>query len=274
VVIRRRSGVSADQRGSIGARNRALGGAFIVVVMLYLFLPVVVTVLFSFTTSPRLSLPIEGLTTEWYGKALANPLFSRALVNTVILAIATAIVASALGVSFAFGVVRLRRRARGALLVASLVPAAVPALVLGIALALLFNALGRPQGILNAAFGHIVIALPFVVLTMNARLATFEFSTLEAARDLGASSWRTFWDITLPLIRPSVLGAGLIAMALSVDEFVVTWFNIGNQLTIPVLVWGLLRRGIDPSVNALATMILTSLIILVILSNLLSRRRT
>ncbi len=246
---------------------------FIAVVMVYLFAPVIVTVVFSFTTSPRLSLPIEGLTLEWYWRAFSDPLFSEALIHTVILAIVTGAVAVALGVSFCFGVARLGPRARGALLVASLAPAAVPALVFGIALALFFNALGRTQGLVNAALGHILVALPFVVLTINARLATFDFSMLEAAQDLGASSSRTFWDITFPIIRPSILGAGLLAMALSIDEFVVTWFNVGNQLTVPVLIWGLLRRGISPSINALATVILTSLIVLVVMSNLLNRRR-
>lgn len=273
MVIRRHPDAVAGNARHDGPGSHVPARLFVVVVMFYLFAPVVVTVLFSFTTSPRLSLPIEGLTLDWYARAFSNPLFSKALVNTVILAIVTAVVAGGLGVSFCFGVARLRRGARGALLVASLVPAAVPALVFGIALALFFNALGRTQGLLNAALGHILVAFPFVVLTINARLATFDFSTLEAAQDLGASSWRTFRDITFPIIRPSILGAGLLAMALSVDEFVVTWFNIGNQLTIPVLVWGLLRRGINPSVNALATVILSSLVLLVVVSNRLNRRR-
>ena len=85
---------------------------------------------------------------------------------------------------------------------------------------------------------------------------------------------RAFFDITLPLIRPSVLGAGLLAAALSLDEFIVTWFNVGTQLTAPVLVWGLMRRGVDPSINALATMFLAVLVTLIIASSMLGRRRT
>ena len=112
--------------------------------------------------------------------------------------------------------------------------------------------------------------MPFVILTMNARLETFDFTTLEAARDLGASPLQTFRDITLPLISTAVLGAGLLAVALSLDEFVVTWFNIGNEMTIPVLIWGLLRRGIDPSINALASVVLVSLIVIVTVSNRLT----
>ena len=118
-----------------------------------------------------------------------------------------------------------------------------------------------------------LVCLPFVILTMNARLETFDFSTLEAARDLGASPYRAFRDITFPLIRPSIIGAALLAAALSLDEFVVTWFNIGSQQTVPVLVWGLMRRGVDPSINAIATILLTLLVSLVIVSNILDRKK-
>lgn len=246
---------------------------FVAIVLVYLFAPVVVTVLFSFTTSPRLSLPIEGLTVNWYANAFSNPLFGRALGNTILLAVVTALGAGALGVLFSFGLVVLRGRVRGILLTASLVPAVIPVLVLGIALAVFCNSIGLAQGIRNAAIGHILVALPFVILTMNARLETFDFTTLEAARDLGASPWQTFRDVTFPLIRPSVMGAGLLAMALSLDEFVVTWFNVGTEQTLPVVIWGLLRRGINPSINALATVVLVSLIVLVVLSNYLNRRK-
>jgi ABC-type spermidine/putrescine transport system permease subunit II len=108
---------------------------------------------------------------------------------------------------------------------------------------------------------------------MNARLEGFDFSVVEAARDLGASPLRAFLDITFPLIRPSIIGAALLAAALSLDEFVVTWFNIGSQQTLPVLVWGLMRRGIDPSINAVASILLLSLIVLLGLSSVSWRSR-
>src|SRR5690606_25135587 len=115
----------------------------------------------------------------------------------------------------------------------------------------------------NAAFGHVLVCLPFVILTMNARLERFDFTIIDAARDLGASPVRAFRDITLPLIRPSILGASLLAAALSLDEFIVTWFNIGSQQSLPVLVWGMMRRGVDPSINALASLLLFALVCLV-----------
>ncbi len=249
-------------------------GAYVVAVLLFLYIPVVVIVLFSFADSPRLSLPIEGLSSEWYVRAFENPLMTTALRNSVILAAVSAVASGVLGASFAFGLVKVRSlRLRSALSAASLLPAVVPLLIIGIALTFVFKLAGWPQSLTNAAFGHVIVCLPFVVLTMNARLEAFDFSVLEAARDLGASPLRAFRDITFPLIRPAVLGAALLAAALSLDEFVVTWFNVGSDQTLPVLIWGMMRRGVDPSINALASVLLVALVALVVLSQLVGRRR-
>jgi spermidine/putrescine transport system permease protein len=260
----------------VARRPRYAGAAlFVVTVLLYLYAPVIVTVLFSFANSPRLSLPIEGLTLDWYGRALANPLIVIAVKNTAILAAVSAVGGCLAGTAFAFGILRLKgARMRRILLGVSMLPAIVPLLVIGISLAVFFRTLGSQPGLFNAAIGHIVVSLPFVILTMNAKLETFDFSVLEAARDLGATPFRAFRDITFPLIRPSVIGAGLLAAALSLDEFIVTWFNVGTQLTAPVLVWGLMRRGVDPSINALATLFLFALMTLVAASSLIGRRKT
>jgi spermidine/putrescine transport system permease protein len=257
-----------------GTTQSLIAGGYVAAVLLFLYLPIAVIVLFSFADSPRLSLPIEGLTLDWYRRALADPLMTTALKNSLLLALLSAVAAGSLGASFAFGVVRLQSaRLRGALLTASLLPAVTPLLVIGIALAVFFSALGLGQGLRNAAFGHVLVCLPFVILTMNSRLERFDFALLEAARDLGATPLRTFCDITFPLIRPSLQGAALLAAALSLDEFVVTWFNIGSHQTLPVLIWGLVRRGINPSINAVASILLVSLIVLVVVSHISGRGR-
>ena len=256
-------------------KSRLLPGLFVALVLFYLYAPILVIVVFSFTTSPRLSLPIEGLTLDWYGRAFSDPLIPMALKNSAILASLSAVGGGVAGAAFAYGLVTLRNgRWRDVLLSASMLPAIVPLLVIGIALAVFFRTIGLPQGLVGAAIGHVLVSLPFVILTMNARLESFDFTILEAARDLGATRAQAFRDVTLPLIRPSVVGAALLAAALSLDEFVVTWFNIGSQQTVPTLVWGLMRRGIDPSINAIATFLLALLICLVIGSNLLNRRNS
>lgn len=265
--------VTASTRPRLSV-NRVLAIAYIVLVIAFLYAPIVVSVLFSFTTSPRLSLPIEGFTLEWYAKAIGNPLFTTALSNSLLFAIVAFFVATAGGVAYAFGLTRVGPRLRGMLLGLGLAPAVIPLLVIGISLASLFQAMGVQQGILNAMAGHILIALPFVILTMNARLERFDFSVVDAARDLGASPWAAFMGVTFPIIRPAVVGAGLLAIALSLDEFVVTWFTIGSNQTVPVLVWGMMRRGVDPSINALATLILVPLVLLASLAYAINRRKS
>ena len=157
-------------------------------VLFFLYAPLLVIVIFSFTTSPRLSMPIEGLTLDWYTSALSNSLISTALRNSLLLASVSALVSGVIGAAFAFGLVALKRpRLRASLLGASMLPAIMPLLVIGIALAVFFRLMHVQQGLLNAAIGHVLVSLPFVVLTMNARLETFDFSVLEAARDLGAT---------------------------------------------------------------------------------------
>ena len=253
--------------------SRVLAWGLLGTVLFYLFAPIVVIVIFSFTTSPRLTFPIAGVTLGWYEKAFSDPLISTALRNSALLASVSAVFAGTLGTAFAFGLVKLKSAfSRRALLGAGLLPAVVPLLVIGIALAVFFRGVGLRPGLFNAAIGHVLVSLPFVLLAMNARLENFDFRVLEAARDLGASPFRAFIDITFPLIRPSMIGAALLAAALSLDEFVVTWFNIGNDQTIPVLVWGLMRRGIDPSINAIAAVLFTMLVCLVAASNLMERK--
>jgi spermidine/putrescine transport system permease protein len=253
--------------------GRVTAGAFIGAVLVFLFLPLVLIVAFSFNASPRLSFPITGLTTHWYDVALGDDLFVNALENSVRLAVSTAIVAGLLGAAAAFGIQRFAPRTREALTYAALLPAITPVLVVAVALAVFFDAIGMRMSLRTALVGHCLIALPFVVLTMRARLDAFDFSVLDAARDLGASPLRAFRDVTLPLIRPAILGAALISVALSLDEFVITSFTIGGDQTLPTLIWAKMRRGVDPSVNALATLILCGTLLAGMLSYRLSRIR-
>jgi len=266
--------VSAGRRSR---RRRKAGrwaaGAFVVCVLLFLFLPIVLIVLFSFNASPTLSFPVTGLTLGWYREVLGDPLFVAALKSSLELAAVTAVAAGLLGTAAAFGVSRFRRRTQNLITYAVLLPSILPVLVIGIALAVFLDALGLNLSLRTAAIGHVLIAFPFVFLILRARLESFDFTLLEAARDSGASPARAFRDVTLPLIRPAIIGAALISMSLSLDEFVITSFTIGADQTLPILIWAKLRVGLDPGVNALATMVLTGTLIAGLLSYRLSRVR-
>ncbi len=111
-------------------------------------------------------------------------------------------------------------------------------------------------GLLTVIPGQLVFIQPFVILIVYARMATFDYAVVDSARDLGASPARAFFTVTLPIIRPTIIGAALIAMALSLDEFIITYFTIGGDLTLPTMVWAMLRTSLDPDINALATLII------------------
>ena len=154
-----------------------------------------------------------------------------------------------------------------------LLPAIVPALVTRDRDRASLQEAGVFLSLRTAVIGHILISFPFVVLTLRARLDTFDFSTLEAARDLGATRRRAFRDVTFPLILPSILGAALICFSLSLDEFVITEFTIGGDQTLPTLIWERLREGVEPTVNAFATVILCGTLLAGLASYRLSRIR-
>jgi spermidine/putrescine transport system permease protein len=249
-------------------RRRSLGPSiFVGAVLLFLFAPLVVIVVFSFNSTSSLSFPIAGFSLRWYSKAFDDPEVIAAIGRSAIAALATGLVAGSLGILAALGLQGLPPRARNVVQSVVLVPIATPALLLAIGLAIYFNRLGiKPLRLPMAISGHILLALPFVLLTMSASLENFRFSLLEAARDLGASRARAFWTVTLPLILPAVVGAMLLAAAVSIDEFIIAFFTAGNDNTLPLVVYTRIRRVIDPSLNALATFLLIATTLLALLA--------
>jgi spermidine/putrescine transport system permease protein len=253
---------------------RRLGSMFfLLLVLFFLFAPMVLIVIFAFNTSPTLSFPVKGLTLDWFRQAFADPLAIQALKNTLILAGLSAAIAGVLGTTAAFGVGRFRATTRDRVMYAALLPSIMPVLVIGIALAVTLYQVGVTLSLRTALIGHVLIGLPFVFLTLRARLDTFDFSVAEAAHDLGASRSRAFWDVTLRLVRPAIFAAALISMSLSLDEFVITSYTIGPDQTLPILIWARMRTGVSPEVNALATLILCGTLLTGLLAYRLSRIR-
>lgn len=253
-------------------RPGRLGAAiFVGLVVAFLAAPLIVVVVFSFHETPRMSLPMTGLSLRWYDEILGDREVRQALTRSVIAAVITALVAGPLGVAAALGLRALPSRARTVMMGAVLLPIAVPGLLLGVGLAIYFRgALGVRFSLGVAILGHILLALPFVILTMNAAVTNFRFSLLEAARDLGATPFGAFRSVMLPLIRPALEGSMLLAAAISIDEFIITLFTGGRDVTLPVLIWGRVQRSVDPSLNALATMLIVTTTVLA----LLAARRT
>jgi spermidine/putrescine transport system permease protein len=146
----------------------------------------------------------------------------------------------------------------------ALLPIALPGLLLGVSLLSFFNWLHVQLSLWTVIVGHVLLTLPFVVLVMMSRLTGFDRSLEDAARDLGASAFDTFRHVTFPLIRPSVIGSALLVVALSLDEFIVTFFTIGPENTLPIVIWGQMRQGVSPTVNAISTIMLVTTLVLVL----------
>jgi spermidine/putrescine transport system permease protein len=231
-------------------------GVYLVLLIAFLFSPLVVMTLFSFHDSPRLSFPIEGVSFRWYEDIFGDQEFRDGFRRTALLAVGTALISGTMGMLAALGLVRLGTRVRLIVLTCAAIPLAFPALLYAIGLAFFYHELGVGFSLWATLFGHVVITLPFVFLVVGASLERFRFSMLEAAQDLGASPLHAFRTITLPHILPAVLGAMLLAMAISVDEFVIAFFTAGQEKTLPMLLYGRLNLGVTPALNVIGVVLL------------------
>ncbi|MCW5751890.1 MAG: ABC transporter permease [Alphaproteobacteria bacterium] len=228
--------------------------AWTVLVLLFLFAPLFVVALFSFNESSISRFPIRGFTLAWYQKLFANTALHEALWNSLIVAIATVAISTALGIGAAVGIHRYGGRYGGALRSFSLTPMMVPRLIIGIALLTFYNLFQTNLSLLTVIAGHVVMTLPYVILIASARLVGFDKSMEEAAWDLGAGTFTIFREVTLPFLKPAVVAAALMSFTLSFDEVVVTFFTTGNDNTLPMMIWSMLRFGITPEVNSIATL--------------------
>ncbi|MDE0169883.1 MAG: ABC transporter permease [bacterium] len=245
------------RRGLAKLRRRPITSAgFVGVVIIYLFAPLIVMVAFSFNSSPRLSFPFAGFSLRWYEEIFTDTLVLRAFRRSLQAAVVTAGITGVLGLLAALGILKIAKRARGFILAISAAPLAVPGLLFSIGLAIMYRQVGFDRSIWAATLGHALIALPFVFLVVGASLERFRFTLIEAAQDLGATRWHAFRTVTLPLILPAVLGAMMLAAAISIDDFVIAFFTAGQDKTLPLIMYGRVLKGIDPTLNAIGTVML------------------
>lgn len=224
---------------------------------LFLYLPVVLLVAFSFNVSKTGSLPFTGITLDWYRDLFRDYLVLDSFKNSLFVAATTALLATIIGTSATFPLVRGQFRLKETLRVAFLLPMMLPGLLIGVALLIFFaSMLGVSLSLWTVVIGHVVMTTPFVILVVTARLLDFDRKLEWAAADLGANPAQTFRLVTLPIILPGVIAGALFAFTLSLDEFVITLFTIGSQNTLPLYIFSQVKFGVTPKVNALATLLL------------------
>ncbi|MEZ5832960.1 MAG: ABC transporter permease [Dongiaceae bacterium] len=223
--------------------------------------PLVLLVLFCFTAGSQVSFPIPGLSFQWFAALFESSEFRDAMRNSVIVTGTVGLVSTVVGTMAALALARTEARISGLMIMCFSMPVMLPPLVLGIALLSFFVEVGVPLGLKTVILAHLVFTQPFVIMIVHARMAAFNFAVVDAARDLGASRLKAFLTITLPIAGPSIVGGCLVAMALSLDDFIVTFFTIGGGNTLPTFLWGMLRKGVNPTINV-ASVVLLSLTVL------------
>jgi len=237
-------------------RDVALG-VWAVLALIYLFIPIFVIVLFSFNDNQgRFNFTWQGFTLKHWQDPFKVEQLQEAFVNSLTVAAVTTLIAVVLGTFVALALVRYRWRGRGAVSGLVFLPLATPEVVLGAALLGWFLTLTFARGFVTVIIAHVMFTLGYVVVTIRARLEGMDLHIEEAAMDLGASQMTTIRKITLPLIAPGIVAAGLLAFAISIDDFVVTNFTAGPYQTFPLFVYGAAKQGVPPQVNVLATALL------------------
>jgi spermidine/putrescine transport system permease protein len=229
---------------------------YAIVALIYLFLPIFVVVLFSFNDPKgRFNYTWEGFTLKNWLHPFDVPGIQSALEVSIEIAFLSALVATILGTLIALALVRYRFRGNGTTNLLIFIPMTTPEVVMGASLLTLFVNWVVPQGFGTILIAHILFNISFVVVTVRARLVGFDRHLEEAAMDLGANEFVTFTRVTLPLIMPGIIAAGLLAFALSIDDFVITYFNAGSTITFPLFVWGAARVATPPQINVIGTAI-------------------
>lgn len=235
-------------------------------VYLFLYLPLVIVVVFSFNDS-KLNAEWVGFTWKWYGKLFQNQEMLTAAMNSLIIAAVTSGVATILGTLAGLAMHQRRQRLLQILVLA---PIAMPEILMGVSLLVLFIMLNMTLGLISITLAHITFCIGFVALAVQARISSLDPALIEAARDLGATPWRCFREITLPLLLPGILAGALMAFTLSLDDFVITFFTAGvGSSTLPLQIYSMVKIAVTPEVNAVSTLLmLLTLVVITVASRL------
>ncbi|QHS16733.1 ABC transporter permease [haloarchaeon 3A1-DGR] len=264
------SGALGRLRSAVFKRGTGVLLAQTALVYLFLYVPIAVVIALSFNDS-RYAVVWQGFTTEWYAALLRGETVARvdpsaawaALSNSVEIAIASVILSTVFGTMLAFALDRHEFPGKRLFTGVVFMPIIIPSIVMGISLLLFFNIVGMQLGIRTAIIGHVAFGISFVAVVVAARLQNFDQTLEEAAMDLGANELETFRYVTLPVIRPGVLAGALLAFAMSFDDYVVTFFIIGQENTLPIYFFGMVRQGISPGVNVVAALIILATMLVV-----------
>ena len=239
---------------------------FTALVLVGLYLPVVVLVIFSFNDNIVTTLPLRNFTLDWYRKAFSNEDMLRAAANSLYVAVAATALTLVIGTAAAFAIDRTDFAGKAVFRRLVVLPLVLPGIITGISMLNLFRMMGMNLSLGTVILGHATALISVVVTQVYARLLRVNRRVEEASSDLGAKPWQTFLYVVLPNIRSALLGSALICFTLSFDEIPVTFFLTGRENTLPMYIYSTLRKGITPEINAIGTVIVAVSLILILLS--------
>jgi spermidine/putrescine transport system permease protein len=253
--------------------GEAVAGAYAVILYGFIFLPVVMLVLFSFQATLFPVPPFNGPSLRWYAAALSDARLTSGLVNSLLLALLSSIVAVLLGFLAAYGLARYPVPGGGLLRGLITAPLSVSYLIIGMGLLIVFNGAGVAKSLTAAGIGHVVINLPLCFAIIYSQMGEHQVSIERAARDLGASEWQVLLYITAPMLWPALFAGFFLSMTFSWDEFVIAFLLTRFDTTLPVEIWSLLRSGLSPKTNAIGSVVFGVSVVMVLALELVVLRR-
>ncbi|GAB5471180.1 MAG: ABC transporter permease [Rhodospirillales bacterium] len=258
----------------IGKKNRylSIAGAYTILSLIFLYVPVLFLPLFSFNDAIYVAFPLQDFTLKWYEEMMESEPLLTALQNSIKIGVVVAIAATIFGTLAAKAFTRYRIPLNRTLKGFIAIPLVIPLIILGISLLIVFSQADVPLSLMTIGIGHVVICVPISMLVMMSRLEGFDKGLEEAAQDLGETPWMTFWRVTFPLALPGIVASLLLCFTISFDEFILAFFLTGDDATLPIYIWSQLRFPTKlPSVLALGSCILLISIVVVVLAEWVRR---
>ncbi|PTV94968.1 ABC-type spermidine/putrescine transport system permease subunit II [Rhodobacter aestuarii] len=241
--------------------------------LLFLYAPILLLPVFAFNDGTVIAFPLKGFTLEWFGQMASNDTLGRALVNSLIIALSTAILSTTLGIFAARSATRYHYAGKAGVMGLIMLPLVLPEIIVAVSLLVVLLGMGMTLSIFTVILGHVLIATPYAIAVLNAAFSTLDQSLEEAAYDLGETKWSTFRLIILPLVTPGIISSALMAFTISLDEFIIAFFLAGEQVTLPTYIYSQLRFPKQiPMIMALGTVLVLASVILLTLAEYFRRR--
>ena len=254
-------------------KNRTkLPNIYLAVIFVLMYLPILLVIIYSFNQS-KISSVWDGFSLKWYRELFADKSMFTALINSIILAFSSSVLAAIIGTLGAIGMSKTNFKANGIIGYISTLPIMIPEIILGMVFLVFFSLIGIPFGMTSLILAHTTFCVPYVFMLVKARLVGLDKSYVEAARDLGASEIRAFKDITIPLISPAILSGMLLSFAMSFDDVIISIFVTGASTnTLPIKIYTQLKTSVSPKINALCTLMFIATVLIVVLSNIIGKK--